>query len=655
MKEMTLDEAKSFLGRSESINEYLEQTGFEPINLSKGGACPVCGGGHNTPCAHIKDGRMKCFSCDRSGDLQDWIGFLEGVSDSKERFKRATSFFGISITGETSRKKATPEEDFSETATNAVKALSDFNEYYRTTQADPTHAKAYLRGRGISNEVINKYNVGYDQEKQAVIVPVSETYYYARSISGSARRFYNPKGATVAISNEHLLRQDKPVFIVEGVIDAMSIETAGGQAIALHSTSNSKKLAEAIKKIGKAPTLILAFDNDEAGQHAADEAKKALDQLEVTFIKANLCGRYSDPNDLLLNEPDILAAEVETAIEQAFIAEQNAEVEKELRRKERLREYKAQNSTAAYIEDFFKTVNEKAGQAAISTGFEDLDKALDGGLFEGLYIMGAISSLGKTTLALQIADNIARSGIDVLIFSLEMARFELAAKSISRQTFYLDNTPGKQLAKTTRGIMTGAKYKYYSQDEKDLISAAAEAYRGIAENMYIIEGSGDIGVITVRKFVENHIALTGKRPVVFIDYLQILDPIDTRASDKTNTDMAVKELKRISRDYKLPVFAISSLNRDNYSAAMNMAAFKESGAIEYSSDVLIGLQIEGADEFKTGDGNKGKNLKETEAKKKKDPREIELKILKNRNGKICDNIGFYFYPGFNTFEETIFL
>ena len=49
-----------------------------------------------------------------------------------------------------------------------------------------------------------------------------------------------------------------------------------------------------------------------------------------------------------------------------------------------------------------------------------------------------------------------------------------------------------------------------------------------------------------------------------------------------NTDDAVSDLKRISRDYSVPVFAISSLNRDNYSAPINMAAFKESGAIEYS-------------------------------------------------------------------------
>jgi len=70
----------------------------------------------------------------------------------------------------------------------------------------------------------------------------------------------------------------------------------------------------------------------------------------------------------------------------------------------------------------------------ISTGFNTLDVALDGGLFEGLYVIGAISSLGKTTLAIQIADYLASQGRDVLYISLEMSRYEIMAKSISRHT-----------------------------------------------------------------------------------------------------------------------------------------------------------------------------------------------------------------------------
>lgn len=79
--------------------------------------------------------------------------------------------------------------------------------------------------------------------------------------------------------------------------------------------------------------------------------------------------------------------------------------------------------------------------------------------------------------------------------------------------------------------------------------------------------------------------------------MQILAPYNEIASDKQNKDNAVLELKRISRYYKTPLIALSSFNRDNYNSAASMTAFKESGVIEYSSDVLIALQPQGMKEL----------------------------------------------------------
>lgn len=74
----------------------------------------------------------------------------------------------------------------------------------------------------------------------------------------------------------------------------------------------------------------------------------------------------------------------------------------------------------------------------------------------------------------------------------------------------------------------------------------------------------------------------------------------------------------MSRQYELTVFAISSFNRENYNLEVSMNAFKESGGIDYSADVLLGLQARGA-------GRPGFQIDE---EKRKDPRELELKILK---------------------------
>lgn len=267
---------------------------------------------------------------------------------------------------------------------------------------------------------------------------------------------------------------------------------------------------------------------------------------------------------------------------------------------------------------------------------------LDSGLYEGLYVLGAISSLGKTSFALQMADQIAQQGQDVLFFSLEMSKSELVAKSISRITFTGCKGSASH-AKTTRGIMAGKRYLNYSPKERDLIDASTDEYFSyVGNHIYISEGIGNIGIFEVKEAVERHINITGNKPVVMIDYLQILSPVDMRASDKQNTDKAIFELKRLSRSLKIPVVGISSFNRENYSSEVNMSSYKESGAIEYSSDVLLGLQLVGA----------GKKDFDVNAEKKKDPRKIELKILKNRNGATGDSITYDYYPMFNYFKET---
>ena len=70
-------------------------------------------------------------------------------------------------------------------------------------------------------------------------------------------------------------------------------------------------------------------------------------------------------------------------------------------------------------------------EARYPTGFLELDKALAGGFVAGLHCIGAISSLGKTTFVLQMAENMASVGTPVILFSLEMRPEQLVTKSVS--------------------------------------------------------------------------------------------------------------------------------------------------------------------------------------------------------------------------------
>ena len=309
-----------------------------------------------------------------------------------------------------------------------------------------------------------------------------------------------------------------------------------------------------------------------------------------------------------------------------------------------------------YLDEFLAGLLKSREGQAISTGFEELDSILDGGLYPGLYVLGAISSLGKTTLTLQIADNIAKSGKGVMIFSLEMSRTELMAKTLSRESLVqsLAHTQTTKHAQTTRGILRAS----FSADagSQEILQAVVGEYHEWGRKETIHEGIGDIGTGAIRSTVEAYMSEhDGIPPVIVIDYLQILAAVDLRATDKQNTDRNVTELKRISRDYQTPVIGISSFNRENYAAPVNMAAFKESGAIEYSSDVLIGMQVEGLDRMES-EGEKEYKARVqsvlegvSRAKASGEPIGIECKILKHRNGR-TGTLRLEYYPRYNYFK-----
>ena len=317
-------------------------------------------------------------------------------------------------------------------------------------------------------------------------------------------------------------------------------------------------------------------------------------------------------------------------------------------RKELSEQYQANFSAGGTISEFRNVIKSNVNTPAIKTGFDQLDKALDGGLYEGLYAVGAISSLGKTTFCLNIAEQIAKQNHDVIIISLEMGKYQLISRSISRLTFchYRNHSESikYEWCKTARGITDGSRYKFYSKEEKELIEQALYFYsNSIGNNLYIYEGIGTLSVKTIHEIVKNHIEYTGNRPVVIVDYLQLIQHEDKyiNANDKIRTDFNLTELKRLSRDEKLSIIAISSFNRAGYNQKVALECFKESGGIDYTCDVIIGLQLSGA-------GTSDFNVNEAKAK---NPREIELVFLKNRDAAIGKNIEYLYYPMFNHFEE----
>lgn len=664
-----------------------------PDKTRKGFICPICGSGSGSHGTGIttKDGvHFTCWAgCFTNADIIDIIGLETGATDYNSKLQAAAAEYGITID---SYHRSTPQEDFAPVAEeyqkqakskrNTQDAIHNTEYTSQQEETEPDYTDFFLQAnkdigktdyhRGLSRSTLDRFKVGFTESwrhpkapkmeaSPRLIIPTSKHSYLARY--AGVGDFINYRGQVenkskvgkVRVFNSRALREaTSPIFIVEGELDAMSFYEVGAEAIGLGSLSNTRLLLAELEKQKPAEPLIIALDNESKPEiqakveRAVAELTKGLQRLDIPCYRIDVAQPHKDANEALNADREAFRGAVARAIAQVEDAEAAAE--------EAEREALKREAVAYSLQSFLKSIEESKRAAFIPTGYSPLDNILDGGLYAGLYIIGAISSLGKTTFCLNVADNIAQAGHDVLIFSLEMARNELIAKSISRLTLIKDLAENGSTAhaKTTRGILTGTRYPDYSQTERELIQRSIASYGEYAKNIYITEGVGNVGIEEIREKVRKHIKLTGKPPVVVIDYLQIIAPADLRATDKQNTDKAVLELKRLSRDYSIPIIGISSFNRDSYTAPVNMAAFKESGAIEYSSDVLIGLQYEGMD-YQEGEADKARDKRIRELMKQAvedgkagKPQKIQVKVLKHRNGSKGDAY-LDFYPMFNYF------
>jgi primase-polymerase (primpol)-like protein/archaellum biogenesis ATPase FlaH len=302
------------------------------------------------------------------------------------------------------------------------------------------------------------------------------------------------------------------------------------------------------------------------------------------------------------------------------------------------------NLVSYYLEDvFIKDIDKFKSYKDRKTGFKNLDE-LTGGLYPGLYVIGAISSLGKTTFVHQMGDQLAAMGDHVLFFSLEQSRLEMVTKSLSRITARNNREKAVSAIKIRGGKLTPE------------VIAAAEEYNKIADRISVIECNFDTNIYSIVEYTKAYMEAFKVKPVVIVDYLQIIPPVDPRQSDKEKVDNIVRGLKKLQSENDLVLFVISSINRQNYLTPIDFESFKESGGIEYTSDVVWGLQLQILNDELF---NSEKKIKEKREKvrqaKKAIPREIELVCLKNRYGVSSYSCGFKYDPRFDLFEpDTLY-
>lgn len=291
----------------------------------------------------------------------------------------------------------------------------------------------------------------------------------------------------------------------------------------------------------------------------------------------------------------------------------------------------------------------------LKTGFDGLDRVLGGGLAPGLIVLGGVSNVGKSTFALQMAECLAEQ-VPVLYYTLEMTGEYVGAKMISRRLFRTAweeegaggfslerwERIGEKCASADRIISSAGEF---SPDLWQRIAEARQYVEERARKLYVMEKALTAKQIAeeVERFIEDHPG--EKQPVVIVDYLQILPSEGPGIrNERQVVDGSIRALVGMARQ-GITVFLISALSRGTHEVRMD--SFKESGNIEYSADILLGLQFQACHRPL----KKGERFDDLE-EKKKIPREVEITVLKQRYGDCGRQIPLRYYSEYDCFEEA---
>lgn len=291
-------------------------------------------------------------------------------------------------------------------------------------------------------------------------------------------------------------------------------------------------------------------------------------------------------------------------------------------------------------------IKKSKGLKKIATGFSELDEILGGGIpYNSLTVLGALPGLGKSTFMFQVAEHMAKQGVKVLIFSMEMTATQIMAKSISRETF-IQGFMDESKAVKANEFMSEKGIEAIDDDKWKTVYKAKKNIAEISKNIFISEWDstkGNIGKIvkTGQAFCEDSENKNDKK-IIMIDYLQILSPETQQITDTRQTNDVLDGIKSLLK--YAPVFLISSLNRESYDKGANMASFKNSGNIEYTADVLLAIEF-------TAQNDDKKNTNFIEEQKAKNPREVCISVLKQRYGKTGVKINFDYYASNDFFIQ----
>lgn len=241
----------------------------------------------------------KCFSCGASYDIYDLIGLDYDLHNFKEQLEKVQELYLEYIPVKKEVKKDIDNKVYD--YTNYYNKC--FKNRYRTT---------YLEQRGITRELIDKYKIGYDEERKLVIFPINKHCYFARSVVNNDK--IKSKGSSDIWNKRYIKENNQLVYVTEGIIDALSLEVIDPnvKVMSINGVGNINSLVYALKENNFNGTIGIAFDNDGAGKKATDELKKELAKINVNSFSTSMIATFDDTskvkdiNMALINNKDLL-------------------------------------------------------------------------------------------------------------------------------------------------------------------------------------------------------------------------------------------------------------------------------------------------------------------------------------------------------------
>ncbi|MBK7000421.1 MAG: replicative DNA helicase [Rhodoferax sp.] len=252
------------------------------------------------------------------------------------------------------------------------------------------------------------------------------------------------------------------------------------------------------------------------------------------------------------------------------------------------------------VQEMADNPNEITG---VATGFYDLDRMTAGFQAGDLIVLAARPSMGKTALAINIAEHVAlNEGLPVAVFSMEMGATQLAVRIVG------------SIGRIDQGHLRTGRL---TDDEWPRLTETIEKLRTIS--LHIDESAG-LTSSELRASARRLARQCGQLGLIVVDYLQLMSGSSNDGENRaTELGEISRGLKMLARELKCPVIALSQLNRSveqRPDKRPMMSDLRESGAIEQDADIIMFIY---RDEYYTKDACK-------------EPGVAEVIIAKQRNG-----------------------